>query len=79
MDTIYGKLFGFLLIIYLLSEEQYRFAIELAFILINVLSVNRERDDLLTLRNKLQKSLEKNKIRDEISGPQIMFKIKMCN
>ena len=70
MDTIYGKLFGFLLIIYLLSEEQYRLAIALAFILINVLSVNRERDDLLTLRNKLQKtSVEKNKIQAKISGP----------
>ena len=69
MDTIYGKLFGFLLIIYLLSEEQYRLAIALAFILINVLSVNRERDDLLTLRNKLQKSsVEKNKIQVKISG-----------
>ena len=70
MDTIYGKLFGFLLIIYLLSEEQYRLAIALAFILINVLSVNRERDDLLTLRNKLQKSsVEKNKNKLKYQGP----------
>ena len=38
--------------------------------MINVLSVNRERDDLLTLRNKLQKSsVEKNNIQAKISGP----------
>ncbi len=70
VDTFFGKLFIIFVIIYLLSEEHYRLSIALGLILINVLSSIRERDDLMSLRNKVRKSpVEKSKEQKKISGP----------
>ena len=70
VDSIFGKLFMVFLIIYLLSEEQYRIAIAIGLVFINVLGTIRERDDIITLRNRVQKSaLEKSPEQKKISGP----------
>ena len=60
-------------IVYLLSEEHYRLAIAISIVFINGLSYIRERDDLITLRNKgiidkLGKNVKELNIGEKVMG-----------
>lgn len=69
IDSMIGKLIFIFLICYLLSQQHYRLAVSFSLLFVFSLSFIRERNDLMTLRNKVQKSSsEKTDMQKKISG-----------